>query len=320
MPARQATLTKTNPYISDYFFNEVKLHVLRNSNKLRAEGTATILAIHGPAGTGKTFQLAESLRQLNITVKLLSSSDLESDRANEPAKLVRQVYTELQNKMRLEQHMAAALVINDLDAGLGDWGELVQSTENRQLVFGELMHICDEASRPKTGGNYVPCIFITANDLKKLYAPLLRPGRIRTFFWDSSPEDVAQILQRRLRSISVKRLEQIARDHEDKSVAFFVDAAQRAEDQALLGIMANDDYRSVIKHARIYGIDTQSSITEQQLRQAIGVLLEEEDLMQDYSEADAKAHALSQHTDNSIAGQSWSEPATPQRKNAWRLW
>ena len=38
----------------------------------------------------------------------------------------------------------SALLFDDFDTGVGDWGALVQYTVNRQSIFAQLMNLCDD--------------------------------------------------------------------------------------------------------------------------------------------------------------------------------
>lgn len=65
-----------------------------------------------------------------------------------------------------------------------------QMTVNNQIVVGTLMNLCDNPTRVSIGQdwrdsditNRVP-IIVTGNDLSKIYAPLIRDGRMEKFYW-----------------------------------------------------------------------------------------------------------------------------------------
>lgn len=100
----------------------------------------------------------------------------------------------------------SALVINDLDAGVG---RLVntQCTVNNQIVVATLMNLCDNPTNVSVGEQWVQNeqlsrvpIIVTGNDFSKLYAPLIRDGRMEKFYWQPSMKDRVQILTRMFRS------------------------------------------------------------------------------------------------------------------------
>lgn len=101
----------------------------------------------------------------------------------------------------------AALVINDIDAGAGAFKD-TQRTVNTQMVIATLMAICDDPNHVPGPGdwrtaedgscqvkrhNRVP-IIVTGNDLSKLFAPLLRDGRMAKFYWHPTRDDLRGIL------------------------------------------------------------------------------------------------------------------------------
>lgn len=100
----------------------------------------------------------------------------------------------------------SALVINDLDAGVG---RLVntQCTVNNQIVVATLMNLCDNPTNVSVGEQWIQGeklsrvpIIVTGNDFTKLYAPLIRDGRMEKFYWQPSMKDRVQILTRMFRS------------------------------------------------------------------------------------------------------------------------
>lgn len=74
----------------------------------------------------------------------------------------------------------SALVINDIDAGLGHFDN-TQITVNNQIVVGSLMNLCDNPKQVSVSQgwrdgdliNRVP-IIVTGNDFSTLFAPLVR--------------------------------------------------------------------------------------------------------------------------------------------------
>ena len=94
----------------------------------------------------------------------------------------------------------SALVINDMDAGLGRFQD-TQCTVNQQIAIGQLMNLCDNPYKVALGESWgnarksmrVP-IFITANDLSTMYAPILRDGRMEKFYWKPDRVDLINML------------------------------------------------------------------------------------------------------------------------------
>lgn len=166
-------------YIPERFEREIVLHAIKIV-KLNNRHAPIMLAIDGPTGEGKTYQCKEVLERLGFRIFSLSASQFESKEAGEPAQRIRRVYDSAVNYVKESQSHMAALLIDDADVAFGNWGDLVQYTVNTQGVIGELM---DLANIPQEEDTIRIPIYLTGNDLKKIYAPLRRAGRMDFFFW-----------------------------------------------------------------------------------------------------------------------------------------
>ncbi|PPS05788.1 hypothetical protein GOBAR_AA14847 [Gossypium barbadense] len=101
-----------------------------------------------------------------------------------------------------DQGKMSCLMINDIDAGLGRFGN-TQMTVNNQIVVGTLMNLSDNPTRVSIGQdwresditNRVP-IIVTGNDFSTIYAPLIRDGRMEKFYWQPTKEDIMNIVHR----------------------------------------------------------------------------------------------------------------------------
>lgn len=175
------------------FRQAVLIHIMRNLLASPHFKPSLILGIHGPSGDGKTYQCDLVLRGLGVHVLLLSGGQLESDRAGDPARLVRETYIDA-SRHTSEHDQASCIVINDFDVGVGSWGESVQYTVNRQLVFAELMHLVDYPSAVAGEATRRVPIILTGNDFSRLYQPLTRPGRMTSFEWKPDlPERIEMV-------------------------------------------------------------------------------------------------------------------------------
>lgn len=183
--------TKNTVIVSDRFRGMVYAHLAMNLQSQLIPGTPLVLAIHGHPGTGKSFQLTEVLEELGVETRTLVSSDFEDQHAGEPAKKIRRSYRECG---AVSPNGPRALVINDFDAAVGSWGDLVQTTSNRQHILGEFLDICDRPSGDQDDPLIRTPIFVTANDLTKLYQPLMRSGRARIFYWEPDREELITIV------------------------------------------------------------------------------------------------------------------------------
>ena len=181
-------------HIPERFERAVTLHLLKNKI---ADGNVInpplFLGIDGLPGTGKTFQCKKVLEKLDYSIVTITGSELENKNAGEPAELIREKYIDANYKLKTQLTKGAAIIFDDLDVFIGDWGNNVQYTVNRQLIFGELMSITDNPY--SVGGQKterIP-IIITGNDFTKLYEPLTRPGRFERFTWIPEKEEIINI-------------------------------------------------------------------------------------------------------------------------------
>eukprot|EP00882_Tetradesmus_deserticola_P007825 GHRQ01008237.1.p1 GENE.GHRQ01008237.1~~GHRQ01008237.1.p1 ORF type:complete len:325 (+),score=170.99 GHRQ01008237.1:94-1068(+) len=158
-----------------------------------------IMGIWGPKGCGKTFQTELAFKKLGVEPIVMSAGELESETAGQPGRLIRERYRKAAELSRTRGKLSC-LVINDLDAGIGRFGN-TQVTVNNQIVIGTLMNICDDPNRVSIGANWresdtikrVP-IIVTGNDFSTLYAPLIRDGRMEKFYWQPQREDIVNIV------------------------------------------------------------------------------------------------------------------------------
>ncbi|KAF5200312.1 Ribulose bisphosphate carboxylase/oxygenase activase protein [Thalictrum thalictroides] len=82
----------------------------------------------------------------------MSAGELESDRAGEPGKLIRERYRTASQVVQNQGKMSC-LMVNDIDAGLGRFG-FTQMTVNNQIVVGTLMNLCDNPKRVSIGQDW----------------------------------------------------------------------------------------------------------------------------------------------------------------------
>jgi hypothetical protein len=160
------------------FADQVRIHLA--SNYLNLPVRPLILGIFGESGDGKSAQLATALTGHKVNSLRINAADLESGLAGEPGKLVERTYAIA--SLEIKKGNPAAIVVDDVDTTVGEW-EHNTGTVNHQQVLAELMHLAD---RPVDPARNHPCrvpIFVTGNDLGKLYPPLRRHRRMQHFHW-----------------------------------------------------------------------------------------------------------------------------------------
>lgn len=178
-------------YIPERFEKEIVLHALR-VGKADIKQSPIMLAIDGPAGEGKTYQCEMILNKIGLKVFSLSAGQFENVYAGEPAKLIRETYDNAINYVE-RSGKYAAILIDDADVAFGNWGEMVNYTVNTQGVLGELMNIANMSISDKEGNRRIP-IYLTGNDLQRIYSPLRRSGRMEFFYWEPNTEEKADMI------------------------------------------------------------------------------------------------------------------------------
>jgi len=183
-------------FVPERFKKEVLVHVFKNLWSSQVPSAPLILGIHGPSGWGKTFQCEYVLKSIGAKAFLISGGQLESKDAGEPARLIRHMYRTAGTAVLEKETKLAVLLINDVDTGLGNWGDNVQKTINTQTVFGELMHITDYPTVVDNRETPRIPIILTGNDFTKLYAPLVRAGRMVSFEWTLKTDEKIAIVEK----------------------------------------------------------------------------------------------------------------------------
>ncbi|BBN01039.1 hypothetical protein MPTK1_2g04090 [Marchantia polymorpha subsp. ruderalis] len=199
---RQFAHLQGDYYIAPLFLEKVVTHVVKNYLAPSLETQVPlILGVWGGKGQGKSFQIELICKALDLEPVIMSAGEMESEWAGEPGKLIRDRYRTASQVVKNQGKMSA-LVINDLDAGLGRF-ENTQCTVNNQIVVGTLMNLCDNPTRVSIGQEWreadivkrVP-IIVTGNDFSTLWAPLIRDGRMDKFYWQPTREDIVNTVFR----------------------------------------------------------------------------------------------------------------------------
>ncbi|KAL5152712.1 Ribulose bisphosphate carboxylase/oxygenase activase, chloroplastic [Glycine soja] len=197
-----------------------------------------ILGIWGGKGQGKSFQTELIFQAMGIEPVIMSAGELESERAGEPGKLIRERYRTASQVVQNQGKMSC-LMINDIDAGLGRFGN-TQMTVNNQIVVGTLMNLSDNPTRVSVGQdwresdvtNRIP-IIVTGNDFSTLYAPLIRDGRM-----DKQPnqEDILNIVHRMYEKDSISRdeVERVVNTFPNQALDFYGALRSRTYDRSIL--------------------------------------------------------------------------------------
>ena len=185
----------TPVFISDRFQQIVTLHILKNMLKRSEVQVPLLLGIHGPSGEGKTFQCENILKNMGVKRFLLSGGQMDNPISGQPSRLIRDYYIRASDAIQRGECSMAVVLINDIDTGLGSWGDAAEFSLNQQMLFGELMHLVDYPTQVEGKDTLRVPIIITGNDFTKLYGPLVRAGRMESFEWIPTDDERAELVQ-----------------------------------------------------------------------------------------------------------------------------
>ncbi|KAB1214475.1 Ribulose bisphosphate carboxylase/oxygenase activase, chloroplastic [Morella rubra] len=216
-------------------------HIVKNyiSHLLNTK-VPLILGIWGGKGQGKSFQTELIFQTMGVEPVIMSAGELESERAGEPGKLIRDRYRTASQVVQNQGKMSC-LMINDIDAGLGRFGN-TQMTVNNQIVVGTLMNLSDNPTRVSIGQdwresditNRIP-IIVTGNDLSTIYAPLIRDGRMDKFYWQPNREDIVNIVHQMYKKddISIDDVVRIVDKFPNQALDFYGALRSRTYDRSI---------------------------------------------------------------------------------------
>lgn len=208
-------------HIPDRFKKIIYLHMVKNLLTNISMRAPLILGIHGPSGYGKTYQCEHILSSIGVKSFLISGGQLESGTAGEPAELVRDIYVSASRSIQDGECSVAVIIINDIDTGLGNWGEKVQTTINTQTIYGELMHIVDYPTSVKGKITKRIPIIVTGNDFTKLYQPMVRAGRMTAFEWIPTIQEKSEIVSGIFPELNIEECDRLVSEFSNQPIAFF---------------------------------------------------------------------------------------------------
>ncbi|KMT03762.1 hypothetical protein BVRB_8g189100 [Beta vulgaris subsp. vulgaris] len=229
-------------YIAPLFLDKVVCHIVKNyiAHLLNVK-VPLILGIWGGKGQGKTFQTELIFQAMGVEPVIISAGELESEKAGEPGRLIRERYRTASQVVQ-NQGKLSCLVVNDIDAGIGRFGD-TQVTVNNQIVSGTLMNLADNPTRVSIGQNWresdvthrIP-IIVTGNDFSTIYAPLIRDGRMEKFYWRPNHEDIVNIVNRMYEKDGISREEVvgIVNTFPNQALDFYGALRSRTYDRSLL--------------------------------------------------------------------------------------
>lgn len=148
-----------------------------------------ILAIQGPPGSGKSFQLWNALSDARIKPVHNAAVELSGGYEGDSAAALREAVL-----LAVNDPAKTAIVINDLDLSPAGQSDRSVYTVNSQLLVGALMDLCDQGDSVRRADGYRVPIYVTGNNLELLPRPVTRPSRMDIYTWTPSSEEVTEIV------------------------------------------------------------------------------------------------------------------------------
>lgn len=237
-------------HIPERFFKAITIHVLKNMLDIDEYNAPLILGIHGRPGEGKTYMCEQALQKIGVKSYLISGGQLESDEAGRPAALIRETYLKAGADMVKGKTLASAILINDFDTGVGNWGKIVQFTINTQQLFAELMHLTDYPESVEGKQTTRVPIIITGNNFESLHLPLLRTGRMWLFEWEPRPEEKFEIVAKVFPFLKNEEIKNLVMRYERQPISFYSHAKNSMIDSQIWAYAIRNDPSNVIRNIR----------------------------------------------------------------------
>lgn len=204
-----------------------------------------VMAVQGPSGDGKSYQLAKSLETAEFRPITFSGSALSGSHEGDSTNALKDLYGRAQS-YQLANDEWPALILEDFDLSPAGQREDSKYTVNSQLLIGFLMNLSEQLSSTTVDtGKRFP-IFLTGNDFTVLHKPLMRPGRMDIFTWIPTEEEqnlmILSALRKRVPGIDLEDAEKLRADFPDLPIAAFAAALNDCIATAIYSrITASDD-------------------------------------------------------------------------------
>lgn len=245
------------PRIPARFRATVLEHVLRCFIVDPTFGGSQVLAIVGPPGVGKTFQLSRACVSADVQLVSFNAVDAEHPNSNRPIVRLRECLEEVETL--LASQLPAALVLDDADLLLGRFGN-TQYTHNLQRLLAELMSVAGSITVDRSEPRRLP-IFLIANDIDVVHAPLFRAGRARRFDWLPSPTEQAEIVSGLFPLLTEIEAARLSADFPDQPVAFFASLRDAMVDSHVRRLLRDEEPATVLRWALIHAASARPSLS-----------------------------------------------------------
>jgi rhodanese-related sulfurtransferase len=243
------------------FLDIVAVHLVRNllatTGAIPGASCPLVLGIWGEKGVGKTFNLELSLKAIGALPIVISAGELEDEWAGEPGRRLRERFEFAHRHQKITNELTC-IVIHDLDIGVGRYSG-IQNTVNSQNFQGTVMALCDQMEER------IP-IFITANDLTTLYAPMVRDGRMAKFFFQPTFEERLEIISNLFSTLSVDESKIVLSSFQSQPLDFFAAVRSSLVDHQIMAWVRRGQLESLgerlLGPSSCYEIDPVSAWTQ----------------------------------------------------------
>jgi AAA+ superfamily predicted ATPase len=204
-------------FLPDRFIDAVAGHVLHND--LHPDIAPLMLAVIGPPGTGKSWQVREVARRHAWHVEELHASSLAGAQEGVVVRRLHDAYGRAAD--RLTDFAQSFVLLDDFDQCLVSIRSNVETSQHTQLLTSAFMELCDRPAGIRTiHPERIPLI-VTTNTLDAVHAPLIRYGRMHVFHWAPTATELAAILEWMLAGISPSVRRAVSRRFASHGLAFF---------------------------------------------------------------------------------------------------
>jgi SpoVK/Ycf46/Vps4 family AAA+-type ATPase len=209
-------------HVPERFRRRVLAHAITASS---FERYPLILAIQGPPGDGKSFQVKHVLKENSFVVIANSSALLAGSFEAEPVRQLRDLYGRARDFATANKTRLPVILLEDFDLSPAGRQDGVRYTVNSQLLAAFLMNLADDVASCDVGTTQRFPIFMTGNDFSSVHQPLTRPGRMDVFSWEPTDEERIDVIYGMLNTyipdLEKRDVDRLSRQYKRYPISFF---------------------------------------------------------------------------------------------------
>lgn len=240
-------------FITPEFEQTVMGHIL--GNYLDATSSPLFLAIHGPMGSGKTYQTLRICSKYHLSVYYISAAELSGSYEKS---CINDINRNLDNaKCEYETtNEYSVFIIDDFHLSIASTEAGIGKTVNSQILTGYLMNLADTAKI--THKVCVPFILL-GNDFRYLYPPLTRDGRMDFYEWNPTVDEKKSIIQYSFQDIfrmpeEKAIIDKLVEKYHNEPISFFTELKHDIKKAAVQQYFSEhkNSYRSISRLVALY--------------------------------------------------------------------